>query len=211
MLTSVPYLNILMRDNDIITISEHWLHANCLHKLHDISDDFYSVSRARKHSGPEQFGVRRGQGGVAIFCRKTLGGISPISEITHDRICGLRLQTKSKRIVNIFSIYFPSPGSADDFGTVIDECAEIISNREHNAFNIICGDYNGDVGHLGGRKSNRKPNKKTALLSANLLKSFPYFRPTSPTPLQVLLSRLRGAWVPPLSITSRYLKGSGPS
>ena len=164
MLTSIPYLNILMKDNDIITISEHWLHANCLHKLLDISDEFYCISRASKHSCPEQYGVRRGQGGVAIFWRKTLNGVSPISEIIHDRMCGLRLQTKSKRIVNIFSIYLPSQGSAD-FGTVIDECAEIVNDREPNAFNIICGDYNGDVGHLGGRRSNRKPTKNGVTVS----------------------------------------------
>ena len=159
MLTSIPYLNILMKENDIIAISEHWLHANCLHKLLDISDEFHCISRASKHSSAEQYGVRRGQGGVALFWRKTLGGVSPISEITHDRMCGIRLQTETKRIVNIFSIYLPSQGSIDDFGTVIDECAEIINDREHNSFNIICGDHNGDVGYLGGKRSNRKPNK----------------------------------------------------
>ena len=159
MLTSIPYLNNLMKENDIIAISEHWQHANCLHKLLNISDEFYCISRASKHSSSEQYGVRRGQGGVAIFWRKSLSGISPISEITHDRICGLRLQTESKCIVNIFSIYLLSQGSSDDFDTVVDEVSEIINDREHNAFNIVCGDYNGDVGYLGGKRSNRKPNK----------------------------------------------------
>ena len=114
MLTSLPYLNHLMESNDIIAVSEHWLHANRLHELQDISDDFNCISRASRHSGSEFYGVRRGQGGVALFWKKELAGVSPISEITHDRICGLRLQTKSNRIINIFSVYFPTQGSADD-------------------------------------------------------------------------------------------------
>ena len=163
MLTSLAYLNHLMQHNDIISISAHWLHANRLQMLLDISADFFCISRASRHSNVDSYGVRRGQGGVALFWRKTLTGVSPISELTHDRMCGLRVQTNRNRVINIFSVYMHSQGSSDDFETTIDECAELINSRE--AFNIVCGDFNGDVGHLGGPKSNRKPTKQGLIVS----------------------------------------------
>ena len=132
MLTSIQYLNTLMENNDIVSISEHWLYANCLYKLSDISDKFNCVCRSSKHAGAEQYGTHRGQSGVALFWRKELGCVSSITDINHERICGIRLQTKSKRIINFFSIYLPSQGSPDDFGTAIDECGEIINSREPN-------------------------------------------------------------------------------
>ena len=133
--------------------------------LLDISSDFYCISRASRHSNADNYGVRRSQGGVALFWMKTLSGVSPISELTHDRICGLRIQTKRNRVINIFSVYMPSQGSSDDFETTFDECAELINSRENEAFNIVCGDFNGDVGHLGGPKSSRKPTKQGLIVN----------------------------------------------
>ena len=56
-------------------------------------------------------------------------------------------------------MYLPTQGSSEDLSVTIDECAEIINDREEDSFNIVCGDFNGDVGHLGGSKSNKKPTK----------------------------------------------------
>ena len=52
----------------------------------------------------------------------------------------------------------PSPGATDDFDVVLDELAETVESMETGSLTMICGDYNGDVGHLGGPRSNRKPS-----------------------------------------------------
>ena len=157
LVTSLPYLHNLFKTNDIITLSEHWLHANKLNTLAEISDDFNVIARASKHSDASTFGYKRGQGGVALLWRKTLGGVSPITSVLHDRICGIRIQGESGRVVNILSIYLPAPGSRDDLSVVLDELSEIIEGMEVGSLTIVCGDYNGDVGHLGGPRSTRRP------------------------------------------------------
>ena len=160
MVTAIPYIKELMKDCDIISVCEHWLHANRLHVLADISDDFNVVARSSKFSDASQFGVRRGQGGVALFWRKSLKGATPINEITHDRICGLRLLSSEGINTNIFSVYLPSQGSSEDFDTILDEIFDIVNNDEPGKLSIICGDMNGDIGYLGGPKSTRRPTKQ---------------------------------------------------
>ena len=175
LLTSVPYLNFLLQNKDIVGIAEHWLHANNLFKLNDLAHDFNCISRSSRHSGSETFGVRRGQGGVAILWRKNLSGISPITDIVHNRVCGIRIQTSSKRVINIYTVYLPVQGSSDDFNIAIDEISEIINAREDGSLCIVCGDFNGDVGHLGGYRSNRKPTKQGYIVNNffNELSMFP--------------------------------------
>ena len=156
---SIPYLRELMKMNDVVCVSEHWLHANRLNILEDLSADFNVVARASAHSGAEVYGTKRGQGGVACFWKKSLGGVSPITDISHDRVCGIRVQTNLGIILNIYSIYMPAPGCADDFDIVLDEIAEIVNTRENGTFCVLAGDFNADMGHLGGPRSNRKPSK----------------------------------------------------
>ena len=180
MVAALPYLNKLLCNNDIVTISEHWLHSNRLNTLHDISNDFNVIAHASKDADASEYGYSRGQGGVAIMWRKSIGGISPISTLKHDRLCGIRLQCADGRVLNIFAVYMPSPGSSDDYSYVLDEVSEILSSTEEGSLSLICGDFNGDVGYLGGPKSTRKPTslgKKVmkffnefSLIPCNLLK-----------------------------------------
>ena len=157
LVTSLPYLHKLLGSNDIIAISEHWLHANKLNLLTEISPEFNVIARASKHLDGSEYGYKRGQGGVALFWRKTLGGITPMTALKHDRYCGIRFQNESGRVLNILSVYLPAPGSADDFNEVIDTLSENIENMEAGSLTLVCGDFNGDVGHLGGPRSTRKP------------------------------------------------------
>ena len=115
------------------------------------------IARASKHSDASEYGSKRGQGGVALLWRKTLGGVSPITSLVNDRICGIRLQCETGRVLNILAVYMSAPGSSDDYGETLDDLAEAIENMERGSLTLICGDFNGDMGHLGGPKSNRKP------------------------------------------------------
>ena len=175
LVASVPYLRELMRSNDVICLSEHWLHSNCLRRLEDISNDFNVIARTSVHSDASTYGTSRGQGGggggVAILWRKSLGGISPMTQVTHDRICGIRAQTKAGFVLNIFSVYLPSPGSSEDFVVTLDEVAEIINTGELGTCTLLCGDFNADVGFLGGKRLSRIPTKVGRVLS-NFLDEF---------------------------------------
>ena len=96
---------------------------------------------------------------VALFWRKSLRGIRPISEIIHDRICGVRVQTKDGLVLNVYSLYMPAAGCRDDFKTALDEVAEIINTDERGTCIILSGDFNANMGFLGGKRSTRKPTK----------------------------------------------------
>ena len=159
LVTSIPYLKELMKESDVISLSEHWLQPNRLCILNEISDDFNVISRSSKYADSSNFGYKRGQGGVALFWRKTIKGISPITNSINDRICGIRYQSNGGRLINIYSLYLPSPGSQDDYSAYIDFLADTISNNERGVLSIVFDDMNGDVGHLGGSRSHRPPNK----------------------------------------------------
>ena len=153
----IPYLHKLLEHNDFICISEHWLHENRLNILNSISDDFSVVARSSKHSDASTFGYGRGQGGVALLWRKSIKGVSPINDLVHDRICGVRYQTPTGRTLMIYSVYLPSPGSCDDYNSVLDDIAGLLVDNDDGTLSIVCSDWNADLGHTGGPKSNRAP------------------------------------------------------
>ena len=160
--TALPYLHKLLENNDIVALSEHWLHSNRVNILGDISNDFGVIARASKYSDASEYGYKRGQGGVALMWRKSLGGVSPLTSIVHDRFCGIRLQCQGGRVLNIFSVYLPSQGSPDDFDTILDDLADTVNGMEE------------------GTKSTSKPNalgrkvmkffKEYSIFPCNLMK-----------------------------------------
>ena len=64
------------------------------------------------------------------------------SNIIHDRICGIRVPTSDSGIINVFAIYLPARGCGED----LESCLEILESREQGTQNILCGDFNADVG-----------------------------------------------------------------
>ena len=80
-----------------------------------------------------------------------------MNEILHDGMCGIRIHTKLNLIKNVISVYLPSQGSTESYGARIDDLCKFIDSREIGSKNIVCGDVNGDVGSLRGRKSLREP------------------------------------------------------
>ena len=91
---------------------------------------------------------------------KNLGGVSQISDVINDRMCGIRLQTSNNLVINIVSIYLPAQGSTDRYTACIDDLSEFIDSREYGSKTIICGDANGDIGSLGGERGMRKPTSR---------------------------------------------------
>ena len=164
-LSATPFIREKLKDLDILAISEHWLHSNRLGTLSGISDTHEVHAHSSRSSDAENFGTKRGQGGVAIFWRKDLGGISKVSDIVHDRICAIRMQTCNGIIFYVLSIYLPSQGSYEDLGACLDDLSEIVESREEGAQVIICGDFNGDMGVLSGPRGRGNPSDRGRLVS----------------------------------------------
>ena len=158
--SSVPYVRQLCERYDIVMITEHWLHANRLSELSEISDDMSFIARSSKFSGAEEYGLRRGQGGVSIFWKREIVGISPINDFTHDRICGIRLQNNIGAVFNIYCVYMPARGCEGCLDQTLDELSGILDKSETGAQFIIGGDLNGDMGSLGGPHGLRDPTKE---------------------------------------------------
>ena len=162
---SIPYLRNLLDKSDISCINEHWLHRNRLNYLNEISNEFLNFGRAGKSSTERNFGLKRGQGGVAIFQRKNLSGVSIIENILHDRICGLRIQDAKGSSIVIFSVYMPAVGGHDDLAGTLDDLSSFIDNLDEDAVPIVCGDFNGDMGRSGGSRGVGDPTRAGCLVA----------------------------------------------
>ena len=118
----------LLNESDILCINEHWLYDN-RHVLNDVSSIHYVHARSSLACSSERFGQGRGQRGVVIFWRKDLAGVSVVSDIVHDRICAIRLQTSNGSVFYILSIYMPPQGSMENLETSLDELSEVINSK----------------------------------------------------------------------------------
>ena len=159
-LSSIPYLRYLLKGNSVVATSEHWLHKNRLNVLDDICDTHSYFARSSRFSSSETFGSTRGQGGVSIFWRSDIAGVSVISSITHDRICGIKLHLSSNVIISILS----AVGGEDSFPNCLDELSAAIDSSCEDSLVIIVGNFNADVGNSGGPSGIKAPTKRGLLL-----------------------------------------------
>ena len=166
MTAAIPYLKHMLENNDIVMINEHWLHANRVNKLSDLTDNFNVFARSSRNASAEEYGITRGQGGVGIFWRKSLFGTSPVTDIVHDRFCAIRLETRDGCIIYFFAVYLPDTSSKDAFNEILDELSSAIDSIEEGALVILGGDFNGDTGNYLSDRSKKPPNLQgTAICS----------------------------------------------
>ena len=92
--TGEPYIHQLAEDgSDIIVVTEHWLWPYESKRLSEFHPAFSAEcsTDARLHVNSD---LERGCGGVGIMFRKSLS-ISPLSSISSDCICGVRVHQTS--------------------------------------------------------------------------------------------------------------------
>ena len=167
---SIPYLRKLCKENDLVCITEHWLHQNRLNKLDEVAQGINHFGRSSKYALGDNFGYHKGQGGVAILWNSNLTSITPLFQIQHDRICAVRLQCENACVINVLCVYLPARGCADDLDETLDELSAILENLELGSYNILCGDFNADLGSLGGVRSRKKADRRGISLSNFLLR-----------------------------------------
>ena len=118
---AIPYLRYLLDRYDIVCVSEHWLYKNQHMRFGEVANDVDFICQSSIRSPAESYGSGRGQGGVGIFWKKHLGGVTVVKDVSHDRFCAIRLQNQQGTIFNIFSVYLSSAGSDDDLAATLDE------------------------------------------------------------------------------------------
>ena len=155
---SIPYLRSLFKSNDIICVTEHWLHQNRLSKLNEISEKMSVFGRSSKFSQGESFGFSKGQGGIALLWKDSFKSVFPLCQIDHDTICGIHIQTGNASTLNIFCVYLLSRGCEGDLQVNLDELSAILEGTKAGAHNIICGDFNADIGSKGVQDPGRTRN-----------------------------------------------------
>ena len=128
-------------------------------------DQVNYVTRASKFSGADNYGTTRGQGGVALFWGKHLGGVATLSSIIHDRICGIRFESSNGAIINNFAVNLPAQGSSESYSACLDDLSEIVEPCELGSQSIICGDTNADLGYAFDSRSNRSPSQQGKMLA----------------------------------------------
>ena len=90
----------------------------------------------------------------------------PLLQILYMIACvvsGFRLLLKGL-LISTACTFLPK-GHLMTLNVAVEELSEIINSREENALIIVCVDFNGDVGHLGGLRSNRKPTKQGCIVN----------------------------------------------
>ena len=149
---AVPYLRDLLDKHDIVAVCETWLHENRVSVLDDVCTTHHVHARSSNRSSAADYGVGRGQGGVALYWNKKIKSVSIVPGVMYDRACGIRVQNSTGGVCYFWSVYLPAMGSDEDLGTSLDDLAEVIGFREVGASVVIMGDFNGDIGRgEGGR------------------------------------------------------------
>ena len=68
-----------------------------------------------------------------------------------------------------FFTFYPAQGARENLGTSVDELSEVVNSFEDGAHIIVCGDFNGDIGCLGGSRGIKTPGPRGRLV-ANFFK-----------------------------------------
>eukprot|EP00493_Phyllostaurus_siculus_P008512 UN08618 len=110
--TAKPYMLSLFESNEIIVINEHWLYDCESYRLGNINSNFGVEAKFGENNDPEDFGHKRGQGGVAIFWNKEIKGVSVIKNLNSNRIAGIRI-TEGDKDVYVIGVYMPTKNAKD--------------------------------------------------------------------------------------------------
>ena len=153
--TALPYVNEIMRDFDILCLSEHGLYPCELYKLGYINPDFVSLAKSSRNLSDDNLGFARGNGGCALLWNKKLDTlIRPLPKLGSDRICVIEINTKNGEKLYIIGVYLPYIGCKIANYREEIECIRNICEMFYGDTIMIIGDWNAqfssDYGVRGG-------------------------------------------------------------
>lgn len=159
-----PYLAHLMKNCDVMCISEHQLYECELNRLTELDPDFTGYGRSSLSLKPENYGKAPVHCGVGILWRKTLSPcIRPLRHLGTDRFCAIEVAIDGQRPLYIASLYMPHQGcQISDYDTHIDCLEACISQWQGDV--ILIGDWNVHLGKEFGPRDGVRPVKTQRLL-----------------------------------------------
>ena len=113
----------------------------------------------------------RGHDGVALGWRSELDGfVSPTTSIATSRMIGIKFSV-SQYTLYIISVYLPSRSSCTDvFKESLNQLEAILILLPPGAEVVVIGDFNADLGHLGGPRSCTQINEQGKILHCYISK-----------------------------------------
>ena len=161
-----PYIYQLAESGcDIIAVSEHWLwpyEADRLSKIHPA----FTAEVKTDERLTENSSLRKGCGGVGLIWKKEIDA-TPISSISSDRICGIRIKSSCPSVddITIIAVYLPcSDMGMECYSEHLIELERVVSEHQPHGPVIIMGDFNAHLGTLGGERGTGQPNQQGILL-----------------------------------------------
>ena len=139
---SIPYLHHLIEGGaDIIAVTEHWLWPYQLQMLEDIHPSYtgfgHSDNRLDEHSD-----LVRGCGGVGIIWNRSFR-VTPVTSISSDRLCAVKLFVSDTDFITILYVYLPSSDySFEEFKECVTEMSSAAGALESSGPVILLGDFN---------------------------------------------------------------------
>ena len=141
-------------------MSEHWLwpyEADRLSKIHPA----FTAEVKTDERLTENSSLRKGCGGVGLIWKKEIDA-TPISLISSDRICGIRIKSPcpSADDITIIAVYLPcSDMGMECYSEHLIELERVVSEHQPHGPVIIMGDFNAHLGTLGGERGMGQPNQ----------------------------------------------------
>ena len=149
------YIKALLRTLDVLALSEHWLYEDELIFLNSLDDSFDVISCSSSENNIlERW--KRGQGGVALFFRKTLKA-KEIKTLCDRIVSASIIIGKIKTVV--VSVYFPSTNyNFTEYSNTLSELEQFCIQQKSYGFNLILlGDFNA---HLLETNLHQRLNKR---------------------------------------------------
>ena len=157
------YFKCLIARFDILAISEHSLFNEQLGMLESCTDNTYNSIAVSASDNPPVLSGNLAHGGVALLWKRTLDDyISPLENISSDRIVGVQCKFPDKNFLFIPDVYLPSSNAKlEEFQEYFEHLWALYDSLSARWYVliIILGDLNDDLGNSLDDKGNYKPNQ----------------------------------------------------
>ena len=103
------YFKFLIACFDILVISEHSLFKEQLGMLESCTDNTYNSIAVSASDNPPVLSGNLAHGGVALWKRTLNDYISPLENISSDRIVGIQCNFPNKNLLFVLGVYYHHP------------------------------------------------------------------------------------------------------
>ena len=126
------------------------------------TDNTYSAIAVSASDNPPVLSGDLAHGVVALLWKRTLDDyISPLENISSDRIVGIQCSIPDKNLLFVLGVYLPSSNAKlEEFREYLDHLWALYGSLSARGYVLILGDLNGDLGNSLGDKGNYEPNQR---------------------------------------------------